>query len=886
MLLEKRAQIPVEQRSYSMYYLVFSGILFLGTMWSVWDEVSVRRPWKDYQSEYHNLVIQKLDSLRADELAQLDSALVLQLEEELAKALEGMNSEEYRSAVDKRTDLQKDLDVATREWRFARSRSDASYYEYKKALAAGKDATGLRKDLERHDASIVQYAGEMETLNAAIAEQDHIINKYKDVVDSLQAEQNRLLAPIHALNLKLDRAKAAPVQIRQVMMNDFEFTPFSEIKARIDRCQTCHAGWADPLMEEAPQPFTSHPLPELLAKHNPESFGCTPCHRGQGPALTEGFAHGEDDHYWETPLLRGVDTYATCNTCHANELVLKDAKPFTRAKQIVYESGCFGCHELKGYGEAPKIGPPLNNLPAKTTPSWIFSWVKNPKEYNPHTRMPNFAFTDEEAEAITAYLVKIGNEAEYRPMRAKGTYAGGSVTAGKKLFESIGCQACHTMGNNQLVRQTRGTSYDIAPELTRVGSKVSPDWLFDWLKNPRHYNTEARMPSLRLTDDEARHLVAYLSAQKDERTLPAPKLDLASEERILRGDRLIREYGCAGCHTIKGMENEGKVSVALSDFGRKKYEQMDYGDTKELSKYGAEDYVEYEDGTVGVKHTWGGWVWGKMKNARLYQTERIPQKMPLFTFSDEEVALLRMFLLSMTRDVPLQAYQHSFDKRMQDIEEGRRLTLRYNCIQCHAVEDRGGTVVAQYEEPALGPPLLPESQGAKVQEAWLHEFLKSPSTIRPWLEIRMPSFSFTDAEISKVTKYFLGLSKQELSLRDYAATPIDEQYLAPGRRLFEAYQCAKCHPTGNVRAGGEVSASDLAPNLTLAAGRLKPEWILDWLHDPSRLQPGTRMPAYFYEGKGPDESVFNGDAEQQIKALKTYVWSLGARRRAAVAQGN
>ncbi|MEX1277321.1 MAG: c-type cytochrome [Bacteroidota bacterium] len=886
MLLEKRAQTPVEQRSYSTYYLVFSGILFLGTMWSVWDEVSVRRPWKDYQNSYHALAIQKLDSLRAEAVAGLDSALVLQLQVDMAKAQEALNSEEYQTAVSAKTDLQKELDVATREWRFARSRSDAAYYEYKKKLQEGKTGSDLRQDLEKQDASIVEHAGEMESLNARIATLDIVINKYKDVVDSLQAEQIKMLAPISVLDLKLERAHGAPVQIRQVMLNDFEFTPFNEIKARIDRCQTCHAGWADPLMEEEPQPFTSHPLPELLAKHNPESFGCTPCHRGQGPALTAGFAHGDDDHYWETPLLRGADTYATCNTCHANELVLKDAKPFTKAKQIVYESGCFGCHEIKGYGEAPKIGPPLNNLTAKTTPEWIFSWVRNPKEYNPHTRMPNFEFNEEQAEAITAYLVKIGNESDYRAMRTRGSYAGGSVTTGKKLFESVGCQACHTLGDTQVVRQTRETSYDIAPELTRVGSKVSPDWLFDWLKNPRHYNTEARMPSLRLTDDEARNLVAFLSAQKDDRPSGVPPLNLSSEERILRGDRLIREYGCAGCHSIKGMENEGKVSVSLSDFGRKKYEQMDYGDTKELSKYGKEEYVEYEDGTVGVQHTWAGWVWGKLKNARRYQTERIPQKMPLYSFSDEEVRLLRMFLLSMSRDVPLPAYQHAFDKRMQDIEEGRRLTLRYNCVQCHAVEDRGGYVVAQYEEPALGPPLLPESQGAKVQEAWLHEFLKAPSTIRPWLEIRMPTFSLTDAEISKVTKYFLGLSKQELSLRDYAATPIEEEYLAPGRRLFETYQCAKCHPTGNVRAGGEVSASDLAPNLTLAAGRLKPEWIIDWLHDPSKLQPGTRMPAYFYEGKGPDETVFQGDAAQQIKALKTYVWSLGARRRSAVAQGN
>ena len=884
MLLEKRAQTPVEQRSYSKYYLIFSGILFLGTMWSVWDEVRVRRPWKEYQTAYTSMVIEKLDSLRAATAGELDSALVLQLQDDLAKAQEGLNSEEYRAAVEEKTDLQKELDVATREWRFARSRSDAAYYEYKKSLAEGKESSSLREDLAKQDASIVEHAGEMEVLNTRIAGLDLVINKYKDVVDSLQAEQSKLMAPINAIDLKLERAHRAPVQIKQVMLNDFEFTPFSEIKARIDRCQTCHTGWSEPLMEEVPQPFKQHPLPELLAKHNPESFGCTPCHRGQGPALTAGFAHGDEDHYWETPLLRGVDTYATCNTCHSNELVLKSATPFTKAKQIVYESGCFGCHEIKGYTDVPRIGPPLNDLTAKTTPAWIFSWVKNPKDYNPHTRMPNFEFTDEDAEAITAYLVKIGNESEYRTMRPKGSFAGGSATAGKRLFESVGCQACHTLGENQVVRQTRGTSYDIAPELTRVGSKVSPDWLFDWLKNPRHYNPETRMPSLRLTDEEARHLVAFLSAQKDDRPANTGKLDLQNEERILRGDRLIREYGCSGCHAIKGMENEGKVSVALSDFGRKKYEQMDYGDTKELSRYGEEEYVKYEDGTVGVQHTWAGWVWGKLKNARQYRTDRIAQKMPLFAFSDEEVRLLRMFLLSMTRDVPLPAYQHAFDKRMQDIEEGRRLTLRYNCVQCHAVEDRGGYVVAQYEEPALGPPLLPESQGAKVQEAWLHSFLKAPSTIRPWLEIRMPTFSLTDAEISKVTKYFLGLSKQDLSIRDYAATPIEEQYLAPGRKLFEVYQCAKCHPTGNVRAGGEVSASDLAPNLSLAAGRLKPEWILDWLHDPSKLQPGTRMPAYFYEGKGPDESVFQGDAEQQIKALKTYVWSLGARQRSVVAQ--
>ena len=45
----KRSEVPVEQRNYSKLYLVFAGLLFIGTMWSVLDEVTTRRPWKEFQ---------------------------------------------------------------------------------------------------------------------------------------------------------------------------------------------------------------------------------------------------------------------------------------------------------------------------------------------------------------------------------------------------------------------------------------------------------------------------------------------------------------------------------------------------------------------------------------------------------------------------------------------------------------------------------------------------------------------------------------------------------------------------------------------------------------------------------------------------------------------
>ena len=128
-MLEQRARIPVEQRNYGMFYIVFSAILFLGTVWAVWDEVSVRRPWKGYQSQYYDLLYQKLDSLKSEALSAIDSTEAAGLQERLRQAQGALQSDEYVQTMDQKNGLLRDLDVATREWRFARSRSDAAFYQ-------------------------------------------------------------------------------------------------------------------------------------------------------------------------------------------------------------------------------------------------------------------------------------------------------------------------------------------------------------------------------------------------------------------------------------------------------------------------------------------------------------------------------------------------------------------------------------------------------------------------------------------------------------------------------------------------------------------------------------------------------------------------------------
>lgn len=869
-MFKKRAQIPIEQRSYSKYYLVLSGLLFLGTMWAVVDEIATRRPWKHHQKEYFRMLDTLVQQRISDEAAYIDSFGLADARAALKAAEDSVSGARYRSVMADFNTTAEELINETREFQFAKSRGDEAYYFWKQSIKEGNEDKGLKAKLDKEEAAMAMHQEKMKALQARRDSLEGILSEYRSAVRSATNTVNDILKGVEKWETKRKRLGEAPIEIKQVMMLDYDRNPFNDPKARVDRCQSCHLGWNEELAENAPQPYTKHPVPELLEIHNPEKYGCTPCHRGQGPALTAGMAHGEDDHYWENPLLRGKEVWASCNECHENESILAHAPAFTKAKQLMIESGCHGCHEIKGYTDIPKVGPQLTGISFKTSPTWVYHWVKNPKQYNPHTRMPDFKFTDDEAEAVTAYLFDVAMRSPFAYASPKGSYTGGNTERGRILFETAGCQGCHVIGSQTKVRETRHTSYDIAPELTRVGSKVNPDWLYDWLKNPRHFNPTTKMPSMRLTDSEVKDLTAYLTSLKDDREIAAKQLELTSETVIRKGEKLIREYGCNGCHVIPGMEKEGRVSVSLSNFGRKKVEEMDFGDTK-------------------VPHTWHGWITTKLKNARAFATDRIEQKMPIFSFNDEEIELLRMFLLSQTKDVPDPKYVRTFNKRQQEIESGRRVAILYNCQQCHELEGHGAYLASIIEETAFHPPII-TGEGAKVQEQWLYRFLKSPTpvgspnSIRPWIPTRMPTFQFTEDEINKLQKYFLGLSGQDFNLRDYQSFSPSPVLLPVGKTIFEDFQCLKCHPSSDAPPKpGEFSTSDLAPNLLKASGRLKPDWIVDWLADPGKIQPGTRMPTFFPDGQSPLPEVLDGNARLQMEALRDYVMRLGQPVRSTVA---
>ena len=86
--------------------------------------------------------------------------------------------------------------------------------------------------------------------------------------------------------------------------------------------------------------------------------------------------------------------------------------------------------------------------------------------------------------------------------------------------------------------------------------------------------------------------------------------------------------------------------------------------------------------------------------------------------------------------------------------------------------------------------------------------------------------------------------------------------------MFRAFSCKSCHSTDP-----SVPPGNRAPNFLLSReGRLRVPWMRKWLWNPSKLQMGTAMPAYYTKkGEPTDKQFFDGDSAKQIQALADFV---------------
>jgi len=941
----------------SKFFAISSILLLISLVWAVLEDYD--RPWKKYFRQ--NQKIQEVIGTVRLSAAQkaIDQSKLSSLEKQRDQVHEQMK--EITKEVDERISKLEAIHYKKNQvFQFENAQFSALEFDLNTALY--KQKPKAQKLKQKHAALRTKveklrdeaYVAE-QNLEAARETRKDILSKESSLSASLTAmnaeieKQQKIITANEASILNI--ARNAPlvdfvvptVKIQQVVLPDLFVNYHFNKVPRVDRCMTCHATIDKKGFEDFPQPFTSHPNLELFlasdTKHPMSKVGCTVCHSGQGHSVDFSLAgHSPKnkkqeevwkqkyafyrDHHLETPMLPTSMTEGRCIQCHAQQTNLEGAPNLNAGMDIIERVGCWGCHKVKGHFEelykTSKKGPSLKKVASKVSRDWAAKWLWDPKSYNPSTTMPAFykvhnnsdkaslARSAVEVDAIINYL--FDKSQSYAPLDYPSNLQA-DVNKGKELVGTVGCLGCHASNDFVRVNPKKGEVGHrdervpmFGPELNQIGSKVTKEWLYSWLKAPRHYWPGTKMPDMRLTEQEAVDVAAYLLTKRNlafEQS-PLPKasekvrdqvlmqyfskkmsLDSAGEKiaamsvkdkRDWLGEKMITHLGCAGCHAIAGHENDAQIGAELT-----------YEGSKDISKF-AFDHVH-------VEHTRHDWILAKVRTPRIFDIGMrrdydSKTRMPHFGFDRKQAEAVATVVVGWQKNEVAKEAIFPVDGRMEKVIAGHKELRQKNCLGCHVVENRGGEILAHYQDdPSSGPPNL-NWQGAKTKGPWLYSFFKKPEMIRPWLNVRMPSFHMNEEQSATLIDYFAAYDKIHHTQYSsgYKVLTADERRQAEG--LITEQGCLSCHAVR--KPGEEVEAA--APHFTTVAKRLKPGFVTEWLKRPDQIMPGTRMPALWplEDDSDPNSKrialpgYFNDDAEKQIEAVKDYLYQYSNKDEARI----
>ncbi|HND52852.1 MAG TPA: c-type cytochrome, partial [Pirellulaceae bacterium] len=179
---------------------------------------------------------------------------------------------------------------------------------------------------------------------------------------------------------------------------------------------------------------------------------------------------------------------------------------------LLGELNCTSCHTPPGQASvAKKQAPILDAVASRVHPEFIREFLANPHSVKPGTTMPDlFAGVPEadksrQIDAITHYLALTGTLGY---AASNGQWA----KKGEQLFHQVGCVACHDP------RSAGSTPIPGSVPLGPLDKKYSIPSLRNFLSDPLAVRPSGRMPSLNLTQDEARDIASYLLGAQ---TMPA-----------------------------------------------------------------------------------------------------------------------------------------------------------------------------------------------------------------------------------------------------------------------------------------------------------------------------------------------------------------------------
>ncbi|MGA2033508.1 MAG: c-type cytochrome [Thermoguttaceae bacterium] len=176
---------------------------------------------------------------------------------------------------------------------------------------------------------------------------------------------------------------------------------------------------------------------------------------------------------------------------------------------------CLSCHSIRGSGDPQACDITWEG--SKVTREWLYGFLKNPYSMRRTITiaMPLFNFPDEQARFMSEYMSAAFADRQIGAGWKQGQGAA-DAARGKALFDAKGCIACHQVhGKGGDVGPSFTTQVPEFPQGTWVGDKLRPEWVFQWLKNPRALVPDTLEPNLGLSDQEALDLTKYVISLKN-----------------------------------------------------------------------------------------------------------------------------------------------------------------------------------------------------------------------------------------------------------------------------------------------------------------------------------------------------------------------------------
>lgn len=887
---EVPAHDPIVSRSTSGIMLLSALLLTASLVWALWDETFGQRPWKGTQQEFVTRYTRYLKSIKPQAgktEAEVKESVEYQTLDAEAKAAQEQVKPETAEIDRKVAQIQKQLDAVTDPFQNQRGRLTVINYNVETAKGSAKEKYRKRAEEKRQEVVEVELpapdgSGKTITQRMNYEQLEKFYNDLREEKARILGRKAELLKQPTELAKKRDdylrhhMIGLGPGQIDGLIrkMDNFDYSILGhQISANesdiVDRCVVCHVGIREPvnirpadLAPEGPgkkpdslaRAFVSHPNRELLQIHNPDRFGCSSCHWGNGRATTSDVKGHGRHKYWLWPLFERENIEAGCQQCHAKDRVTQGAETLNLGRDLFDQRGCVGCHRYEGFDretdtlsstrqsttqledqiignekqirqdteaanqaaddaeaqrllahaeslrvsnsllaaridqlslqskylmqDQKKIGPNLKDIRLKLRKEWVPIWLKDPQGFRPGTKMPTFwrfgidRDGDEQIRAISAYLWQESFSGKVQDQ------ARGDAAQGKELFETRGCLGCHSIGDSE--SSIGGT---FAANLQRVGEKSNFEYIVRWIHNPRErwapycpkekrdltaddyrknnkpyvFDTELNsrcpndgaelqvqnmtvMPNFRLTDRDARDIASYLFSLSSPPAYPdASFMDDPNLKE--KGHGLIKQYGCASCHEIKGFEEEQRIGKELTVEGATPIERLDFALLTHDAEKGHDPLKLHGDHSEKPWYNHKGFFEHKLVEPSIYDQgkEKDPKdrlRMPKPYLTPEWRNALTTFLLGSVgtegSNVPASLFYNPQDQRRQDVQNGWWVIKKYNCMGCHEIQVGQRSVlmdVPVYQTPE-GKDLLPPrltSEGARVDPTWLLRFLNDPS---------------------------------------------------------------------------------------------------------------------------------------------------------------